>query len=144
LTNSAPHLDYSRQPDGCQLRCIFLPHGLRIFDDGMILPTARRPGRDPTIMTLDHGRITIEHPTTPDAAPYRFLRDRHVGQMRIIKPFFFGLIGTSCLRMWMSDMTVDLFRGLPVAELDWIVRTLRFELEKHRERKRLARDPSDV
>jgi hypothetical protein len=136
--NRAPDLDYSRQPEGCQLRCIFLPHGMRIIDEAQSLPTARRQRRDQTILTLNDGRITIEHPATPDAAPYRFLRDRHVGQMRVIGPRLFGLIGTSCLRMWLSDMTIDLFKGLPVPELVWIVRTLRFELEKHRERKRVA------
>ena len=59
--------------------------------------------------------------------------------MRVIGPRLFGLMGTSCLRMWLSDMTVDLFNGLTVAELEWVVHTLRFELEKHRERKRAAR-----
>jgi hypothetical protein len=138
LMNHAPDLDYCRQPEGCQLRCIFLPHGVRIIDESQALPTARRQGRDVTILTLNDGRITIEHPTTPDAAPYRFLRDRHVGQMRVIGPRLFGLVGTSCLRIWLSDMTIDLFKGLPVPELIWIVHTLHFELEKHRERKRMA------
>ena len=137
--SGTPQLDYSRQPDGCQLRCEFLPNGVRIIDEAQGLPTARRKERDATILTLEDGRFTIEHPATPDAAPYRFLRGRHVGQMRVIGPQLFGLIGTSCVRMWLSDMTVDLFRGVPVAELEWVVHTLRFELEKHRERKRLAR-----
>jgi hypothetical protein len=137
--SQAPELDYSRQPEGCRLRCEFLPDGVRIIDEAQRLPAARRQRRDATILTLAGGRITVEHPATPDAAPYRFLRDRHVGQMRVIGPRFFGLMGTSCVRMWLSDMTVDLFKGLPVAELEWVVHTLRFELEKHRERKRAAR-----
>jgi hypothetical protein len=134
----SPELDYSRQPEGCQLRCVFLPFGVRIIDDPPRLPMARRKMRDATILTLDHGRVTVENTSNPDAAPYRFLRNRHIGQMRALGPRFFGLIGTTCLRVWLSDMTIDLFRGLPVAELEWVVRTLRFELEKHRERKRRA------
>jgi hypothetical protein len=119
--------DHLRPPDNCHLRILFSPMGATFFDDRNLGALGKA-----VVVMIKHGRLTISGDGNCNAEPFVFLRNRHIQQMRLITS------GAIRLRIELSDMSVDLFEGLSVAELEWVRGVVDSELRKHRRRKEMA------
>ncbi len=128
---SAPQIEYSRQPEGGRLRCVFHAEGVTIIDEPLNLSGGRRPNHGTIVVLVKRGLITVTKPHDRQAAPYRFLKDRHVRRMLVIPPRLYGLLGRGCVRLWVSDLHIDLFQGGSMAELTWVDQIIRFEIHKY-------------
>jgi len=126
-------IDYSADRENYQLRTVYGPTGVTFVDERRFdVP------QKPTVVALKHGRLTISRPGESDSVPFGFMQNRHVQQMHVLTS------GRTCLRVELSDVCVDLFDGLSVAELEWVEHTIGEELEKHRLRKEASLSQATV
>jgi len=87
-------------------------------------------------VTLKHGRLTVDQAPACEPDLSEYFRNRHVQSMRIVP-------GPPRLRIELSDVSIDLFEGLGLEELERIERTIDTELRNHQSRKlsAMASDP---
>jgi hypothetical protein len=84
------------------------------------------------VVMLKHGRLTVSKDDAGVSEPLEYLRNRHIQEMHLL------LSGSARLRVELSDMCVDLFDELSVAELVWVKNSIECELRQHRRRKESA------
>jgi hypothetical protein len=130
VSESAPSLTYAQQPEGCKLHVEFFAGGVTFIDRPDKLH-ARRP-KDATVLIVKDGRISIDQPNGRNRSRFRNYQNRHLRAAHVHSFGLFGLFLRSWLRIYVSGGKMDIFHGYNPEELDWVARTMRLEIHKHR------------
>jgi hypothetical protein len=130
VSEHAPSLTYAQQPEGCKLHVEFFPGGVTFVDRPQQLQS-RRP-KSATVLIVKDGRVSVDQPNARNRSRFRNLQRRHLRASYVMRSGLFGLFVRSYLRLHFSGKHIDLFHGYSSAELEWVAKTMRIEIHKHR------------